>query len=224
MLCTPRPASRPQSPAALRARSMCQQRPEHDVVRRLQAGVRPSHSEAQHLRCKAVQSFQVCNGTSSHPARAPRPIRPGRMTLAAAAGMQQPTRVRWGPQQAEHAQMHAFGQACNATGKGIGLPIPVRHQRSAGGHARLKECLQARFQLPLEESRLPQGVNAARAGPQLPSWLQRIGEVGHHLHQGLQLRCQRGHAPQVDVPAGQAGTWSSQTTGLMMVCMVHVWL
>ena len=54
---------------------------------------------------------------------------------------------------------------------GIGSPVPVRRRRSTGGHARHEEHLQAHFELPPEESRLPGGVNAAGAGTQLPSWL-----------------------------------------------------
>ena len=66
---------------------------------------------------------------------------------------------------------------------GMGSPVPVRRRCSTGARARHEECFQTRFELPLEESRLPGGVDAAGAGSQQPSWLQRVGEVGDHLHQ-----------------------------------------
>ena len=177
---------------------------------------------------------------SLHTARRGRPFRPAAAHPAVKLTCPKTHSTR--PQDAgcwsRHAAPHACQVGTSARGacpgarlwagcsvtNGMGSPVPVRRLGSTGGHARHEQCLQARFELPLEESGLPRGVNAAGAGSQLPSWLQRIGEVGDHLHQRLQLRCQRGHIPQVDVPAGQAGTWSKNTTRVMMLTLIHMLL
>ena len=177
---TPHPASHLQSPAELRARSRWQQRPGHDVVHHPQAGRRPWRSEAQHLHCQAMASLQACISTPSRPAtlgQDPLDQATGRWLLLQQAcasggdlcGMSMPQCTR-------------LWAGYTAT-TGTGSPVPGQRQRSTRGHARHEERLQARFELSLEASRVPGGVDAAGAGSQLPPWLQRIGKVGHHLHQ-----------------------------------------